>query len=48
MATALIKKLCKENVTDRLGYQKGGIQDIKNHRLIHFTIIIKNFLFIIE
>jgi len=31
-ATNLIKRLCKENVTERLGYQKGGIQDIKKHR----------------
>jgi cGMP-dependent protein kinase len=31
-ATALIKRLCRENVTERLGYQRGGIQDIKKHR----------------
>ncbi|KAF2361102.1 Cyclic nucleotide-binding domain [Trinorchestia longiramus] len=31
-ATSLIKRLCRENVTERLGYQRGGIQDIKKHR----------------
>ncbi|CAG0888429.1 unnamed protein product [Darwinula stevensoni] len=31
-ATALIKKLCRENPSERLGYQKGGIKDIQKHK----------------
>ncbi|XP_063703177.1 cGMP-dependent protein kinase 1-like [Culicoides brevitarsis] len=30
-AQALIKRLCRQNPTERLGYQKNGISDIKNH-----------------
>ncbi|KAJ8969234.1 hypothetical protein NQ317_002190 [Molorchus minor] len=28
---ALIKKLCRDNPAERLGYQKGGISDIQKH-----------------
>ncbi|XP_076361225.1 cGMP-dependent protein kinase for isoform X2 [Tachypleus tridentatus] len=31
-AMALIKKLCRENPAERLGYQKGGIKDIQKHK----------------
>jgi len=31
-ATALIKKLCKDNPAERLGYQKGGISEIQKHK----------------
>ena len=31
-ASSLIKKLCRENPTERLGYQRGGVEDIKRHR----------------
>ncbi|XP_050302921.1 cGMP-dependent protein kinase, isozyme 2 forms cD4/T1/T3A/T3B isoform X3 [Anthonomus grandis grandis] len=31
-ATALIKKLCRDNPAERLGYQKGGISDIQKHK----------------
>jgi len=31
-AITIIRKFCKENPTERLGYQKDGIQDIKKHR----------------
>ncbi|XP_037081184.1 LOW QUALITY PROTEIN: cGMP-dependent protein kinase, isozyme 2 forms cD5/T2-like [Pollicipes pollicipes] len=31
-ATALIKKLCRDNPAERLGYQKGGIRDIQKHK----------------
>ena len=31
-AINLIKKLCKENSSERLGNQKGGVMDIKNHK----------------
>ncbi|KAL3285204.1 hypothetical protein HHI36_019319 [Cryptolaemus montrouzieri] len=31
-AQSLIKKLCRESASERLGYQKGGIQDIRKHR----------------
>lgn len=31
-AQVLIKRLCRQNATERLGYQKNGIADIKNHQ----------------
>jgi len=31
-AKELIKKLCRDNSAERLGYQKGGIRDITKHR----------------
>ncbi|XP_066303871.1 cGMP-dependent protein kinase 1-like isoform X1 [Branchiostoma lanceolatum] len=31
-ANHLIKKLCKENPSERLGYQKNGMNDIKKHK----------------
>jgi cGMP-dependent protein kinase len=31
-ATALIKKLCKDNPAERLGYQRGGINEIQKHK----------------
>lgn len=31
-ATQLIKKLCKDNPSERLGYQKDGIDDIRKHK----------------
>jgi cGMP-dependent protein kinase len=31
-AQSLIKKLCRDLPSERLGYQKGGIQDIKKHK----------------
>lgn len=31
-AQNLIKKLCRENSTERLGYQSGGIEDIMKHK----------------
>ncbi|XP_013776667.1 cGMP-dependent protein kinase, isozyme 2 forms cD4/T1/T3A/T3B-like isoform X2 [Limulus polyphemus] len=31
-ALALIKKLCRDNPAERLGYQKGGIRDIQKHK----------------
>ncbi|CAG0916781.1 unnamed protein product [Notodromas monacha] len=31
-ATALIKKLCRDNPGERLGYQRGGIKDIQKHK----------------
>ncbi len=33
-AQALIKRLCREVPAERLGYQKCGIMDIKNHRFV--------------
>ena len=29
---ALIKKLCRDNAAERLGYQKGEIRDIQKHK----------------
>ncbi|CAB4057516.1 PRKG1 [Lepeophtheirus salmonis] len=31
-ARELIKKLCRDNPAERLGYQKGGIRDIQKHK----------------
>merc|ERR1712141_157160 len=31
-AKELIKKLCRDNPSERLGYQKGGIRDIQKHK----------------
>lgn len=31
-AKELIKKLCRDNPAERLGYQKGGIRDIQKHK----------------
>lgn len=28
----LIKRLCRENAVDRLGYQRGGIKDVAKHK----------------
>lgn len=33
-ATALIKKLCRDNPTERLGYQRGGISEIRKHKYV--------------
>ncbi|XP_015916401.1 cGMP-dependent protein kinase 1 isoform X4 [Parasteatoda tepidariorum] len=30
-ASTLIKRLCKENVNERIGYQKGGIKELRKH-----------------
>ncbi|XP_044737413.1 cGMP-dependent protein kinase, isozyme 1-like [Chrysoperla carnea] len=31
-AQSLIKRLCRDSPSERLGYQRGGIQDIKKHK----------------
>lgn len=31
-AVSLIKKLCRDVPAERLGYQRGGIQDIKKYK----------------
>lgn len=31
-AVSLIKRLCRDVPAERLGYQRGGIQDIKKHK----------------
>lgn len=31
-AQSLIKKLCRDSPSERLGYQRGGVQDIKKHK----------------
>lgn len=33
-ATNLIKKMCRDNPAERLGYQRGGIDDIKKHKYV--------------
>lgn len=35
-AQSLIKKLCRDSPSERLGYQKGGIQDIKKNKYVSF------------
>lgn len=36
-AVMLIKKLCRDVPVERLGYQKGGIQDIKKHKYMFYN-----------
>ena len=38
-ATALIKKLCRDNAAERLGYQRGGIKDIQKHKFVSILLI---------
>jgi len=42
-ANGLIKKLCRDNPAERLGYGKNGISDIKRHKYelmrMHVTFI---------
>jgi cGMP-dependent protein kinase len=33
-AQNLVRRLCRGVATERLGYQKAGVQDIKNHRYV--------------
>jgi cGMP-dependent protein kinase len=33
-AQNLVRRLCRAVATDRLGYQKAGVQDIKNHKYV--------------
>lgn len=37
---SLIKKLCRDAPSERLGYQRGGIQDIKKHKYISIIKLI--------
>ena len=30
--SSLIKRLCRENAIDRIGYQRGGIKDVQKHK----------------
>lgn len=32
IAGSLVKRLCRENAVDRLGYQRGGIKDVQKHK----------------
>ena len=44
-AITIIRKFCRENPTERLGYQKDGINDVKKHRwLINFFMVPDLFL----
>lgn len=38
-AQSLIKKLCRDLPSERLGYQRGGITDIKKHKYCHCQIL---------
>jgi cGMP-dependent protein kinase len=33
-AQTLVRRLCRAVTTERLGYQKAGVQDIKNHKYV--------------
>lgn len=39
-AQALIKRLCREVPAERLGYQRGGIDDIKKHRSLSLSLVL--------
>ena len=34
-AANMVKKLCKDNPTERLGYQKNGLKDIQKHKYVN-------------
>lgn len=36
-ASALIKKLCRDNPAERLGYQRGGISEIQKHKYAQYS-----------
>lgn len=38
-AANLIKKLCRDNPAERLGYQRGGITEIQKHKSVFFLWI---------
>jgi hypothetical protein len=33
-AQNLVRRLCRAVATERLGYQKAGVQEIKNHKYV--------------
>ena len=33
-AQNLVRRLCRAVPTERIGYQKAGVQDIKNHKYV--------------
>ena len=41
-AQNLIKKLCRDNPAERLGYQKDGLKDIKKHKYGYALTFYKN------
>lgn len=42
-ATALVKKLCRDNPGERLGSGSGGVNDIRKHRFIFIFIFLNNY-----
>lgn len=36
-ATVLIKKLCRDNPAERLGYQRGGINEIRKQQWVNLV-----------
>ena len=34
----LIRRLCKNSPTERLGYQKDGLMDVKKHKYVLFSV----------
>ena len=43
-ATNLIKKLCRDNPAERLGYQRGGISEIQKHKYNNCNSSFEQFL----
>ena len=41
-ATALVKKLCRDNPGERLGSGSGGVNDIRKHRYVLLLTLIKS------
>lgn len=42
-ATALVKKLCKDNPGERLGCGSGGVGDIRKHRYVFYFLNLINY-----
>ena len=41
-AVTLMKRFCKENPVERIGYQKDGVHDIRKHRWFQVGVTIEN------
>ena len=35
----MMKRFCRENPVERIGYQKDGVADIKKHRWFQVTLV---------
>ena len=41
-AVTLMKRFCKENPVERIGYQKDGVHDIRKHRWFQVSHFLRN------